>query len=1011
MQFNKMIKHVLRVGCWFLVFFWGVAGLADSPLRIPVVAGSEGYAMDTDQDEIGETKIAGSKVFSMPVGESAVDANESRVWLPFLLTADQKAAILEANMLVELSVCLTEKAAAENLTVSIHGVENRTSLAVHQTVYALSSEELVPAAITNGSALGLHTFDVTDFVQEEALRVDGIGFAFLMRIDDVALLPNSDASQNVFRVGSSISADTNHIPCLIVSEVSVPVGNYDDLLAPHIDGRLEYHAFSSKGDTLFDASMVGFRNGMDLTGFCEWSVKQTLSPSTHDTIAIQAAVDEISLLPLNTNGFRGSLFLQSGLYRITNTITIAASGVVIEGILGETFIEVDSTNQIDAFFLDGGFKNHATWGDIVSEYVPVGSRILTLDDASAYSIGDKIGIQVGKNNRWVEKLGIDPAVWPPETYQVRYERCIVDKSGDTILLDIPLVDPLTAEFGFGKVCKIYDSRIYNIGLQNLTLSSTFDSAVVEYDAVYGITNSYCDENHPWKAIHLDNVTDAFVKNIDAYHFGYSLVHLDNNASFVTVSECSSFEPVSKSNVGSRRYTFCVDGQLNLIQDCFSERGRHDYVQQDRTCGPNVFFNCTATNGYDFNEAHQKWGTGGLYDNVSIQGRTSLQATDRRVIGEGEHGWAAANQVFFNCTAPVIWVQNVPLPGVNNFVVGGNAWVNDSLLAGIQSYLDNNFPAYDPNLSGAVSGDGWTEREQGYTSVPSLYLQQVLGRMNDSDYNILPGILMVEAEDAGSMTGACEVVSGHSAASGSGSIRFTSTSATGEAQFALADITGFTNGNYNLQVVYFDESDGEASLSVYINTELLESIVLDENLNSDSYVTVSNKTVLELRALSLTTNDTLRLVGQKEAADWACVDRLVLTPARIDLLEQDFALAENIDEWQSTATLDDPVVLSNGVSMVASGYDAKIYRVESVTLPAGTYEIALDGAVFSGYLQCKVRQGSFGTTVHSFVMTSGQDGQQTSTFTLASELSSWTLEVKAANPDTELLLRYLRIRRK
>lgn len=807
----------------------------------------------------------------------------------------------------------------------------------------------------------------------------------------------------------------NKAKCIIIAlllfECRPLLAAHDDLLTPHVDGRLQYNVFSSKGDTLFDASRVGFRSGIDLTDFCEWTVARTLSPSSNDTEAIQAAIDQIALLPLNENGFRGSLFLQAGIYRITNTVEITASGIVVEGEADDTVIEIDCDRQIDGFLIGAGGKTYTVWRNVVCEYVPVGSRILKLDDASPYSIGDRIMVQAGKNNRWVEKLGISTSAWPPESYQVRYERRIVDISDNTVLLDIPLVDPLTAEFGFGKVARINDTRISNVGIQNLVLKSTFDQSVVEYDSVYDIPGSYCDENHPWKAVRLDNVIDAFVKNLEAWHFGYSAVHIDNDASFVTVAGCRSYEPVSKCNTGGRRYTFCIDGQLNLITDCFSDHGRHDFVQQDRTCGPNVFFNCTATRGYDFNEAHQKWGTGGLYDNVSIQGRASLQATDRRHLGDGSHGRSSANQVFFNCTAPVVWVQDVPLPGVNNFIAGGYTWVDDTLRPAIQSYLENNFPAYTSNLTGPESGDGWIEDGQGYASVPSLYLQQVLNRMNDSDYDSLPRMLMIEAEDADSISGACQIVNGQSAASGNSSIRFNSTSAPGEAQYSLSSVSGFSNGCYNLQIVYFDENDGEATLAVYKNSEFLETIVLDEDLNSASHVTVSNKTVLELRALSLKSTDTIRIVGQKVAADWACVDRMVLREARIDILEQDFSLTDNLSSWAITPTVSDLSLQSDGVSITAGGYDAKIYRIESVSLPVGEYEFALDAAVSAGYLQCKLRQGSFGTTIHSFVMTVGLDGEIVSPFTLTNELSSWTLEIKAATPGSELLLRHLRIRKK
>src|ERR1700728_328337 len=69
------------------------------------------------------------------------------------------------------------------------------------------------------------------------------------------------------------------------------------------DGKLVY-AHSPKGDRIPDFSSAGYRGG----GIALPSVRvqRTVSPSAHDdTAAIQKAIDEVSVMPLQ-GGFRGA---------------------------------------------------------------------------------------------------------------------------------------------------------------------------------------------------------------------------------------------------------------------------------------------------------------------------------------------------------------------------------------------------------------------------------------------------------------------------------------------------------------------------------------------------------------------------------------------------------------------------------------------------------------------------------------------------------------------------------
>ncbi len=158
------------------------------------------------------------------------------------------------------------------------------------------------------------------------------------------------------------------------------------------------------------------------------------------------------------------------------------------------------------------------------------------------------------------------------------------------------------------------------GVENLRGMSEFDPTkrTEEYGNMdrpnYEGEEYYSDEDHYWNFITLDNISNAWVRNVTALHFAYSMVGTQRGAKWITVQDCVSREPVSR-RMGARRFTFALRGELTLVQRCHSDKGRHSFMMGQPTSTSNVFLDCTATHPYSSSETHEQWATGGLYDNV------------------------------------------------------------------------------------------------------------------------------------------------------------------------------------------------------------------------------------------------------------------------------------------------------------------------------------------------------------------------------------------------------------
>lgn len=437
-------------------------------------------------------------------------------------------------------------------------------------------------------------------------------------------------------------------------------------------------------------------------------VRLTLNPAAGDnTTRIQQAINQVSAMPLDTNGFRGALLLTAGTYSITGQLSITASGVVLRGEGRETngTILVAAGTSQRALIVVGGTSNHSEVSNsrrnITNDFVPVGARRFNVDSASGLKVGDEVMIHRPSTAAWIDAIGMNAipprsdglpiTQWAAGAYDLKYDRIITAIEGNTVTVDAPLVNSLEKQFGGGSIYRYtYSGRINQVGIENLRAVSEHAHST--------------DEDHSWECVLLRAVRNAWVRQVTGLHFSFSTVSIGANSKWVTVEDCALLDPVATVD-GSRMYPFYIYGQLALVQRCYARFARHDYSTSSKVCGPNVFHDCSADNSYSDSGPHQRWATGTLYDNVRVP-NYDLNVQNRLNYGSG-HGWSGANHVVWNSTAKRFAIQNPPT--AQNWAIGlkGTKWVGA-------------FPAY--------AQDGYWESHGTNVLPASLLAQQLQERL-------------------------------------------------------------------------------------------------------------------------------------------------------------------------------------------------------------------------------------------------------------------------------------------
>ena len=375
-----------------------------------------------------------------------------------------------------------------------------------------------------------------------------------------------------------------------------------------------------------------------------------------DYARIQQAIDTVSALPLSPAGFRGTVLLRAGQYHVSQSLRIEADGVVIRGEgqhTGGTVITFTATVKDDLFefFGSGGWtKISGSETPIADTLVPSGARSFDVGSTAGLSAGDRLMVHRTPNQAWIDLLDMGQYGWTPSGYRSETPRVITAIDGNTVTVDAPLVHAIESQYGGGEVYRYhFNGAVRNVGIENIRLESAFTSAT--------------DEDHGWSAVMFQRVENGWARRVTARHFGYSCIDIRSESQFVTVEDCAQLDPKSIIS-GGRRYSFRIDdSSFILFQRCYTRAGRHDYVTQSKTAGPNVFVDSLAENTHSDIGPHHRYSEGVLFDNVR-GGQINVQ--NRRSSGTG-HGWAGSQTVFWNSHASSI-ICDAPKAAMN-FSIG------------------------------------------------------------------------------------------------------------------------------------------------------------------------------------------------------------------------------------------------------------------------------------------------------------------------------------------------------
>ena len=488
--------------------------------------------------------------------------------------------------------------------------------------------------------------------------------------------------------------------------------NHSKLVAPGADGKLVYKPYTERGDVIPDFSNCGYGGGG--VAIPNVPAKATLQPvagAQDDWPRLQAALDEVAKLPAGHDGWRGAVLLRRGAYRVSDTLKISASGVVLRG---------EGEDEMGTILLATGRKAHhliavkgaaraqevkGTRQKISSAYVPVGSRSFEVADGSKFAAGDAVLVIRKGNAAWIHEIKMDQIAlrasnpgstkqWSP--FDLTFDRVIAAVAGNRLTLDAPLTCAIEDKWGGGEIAQSDNSgRIERVGVENLRAVSEFDRSKTAQEKG---KQYFSDENHADYLVNFDNVKNAWARRVTALNFAHGVATFGGGAKWVTVEDGTALDPVSVIT-GGRRYPFNIGGQLILVQRCMARDARHAFAVGARVPGPNVFLDCKAERNYATSEPHHRWSVGGLYDNVSAP----MATQDRQWMGSG-HGWAGANYVVWNSTGSLVCQQP---PIAQNFAIG---------FVGTKS-------------KGAFARpDGWWESFGRHVAPRSLYLQQLEDRL-------------------------------------------------------------------------------------------------------------------------------------------------------------------------------------------------------------------------------------------------------------------------------------------
>jgi hypothetical protein len=478
----------------------------------------------------------------------------------------------------------------------------------------------------------------------------------------------------------------------------------------HLDagGKLVY-AHSPKGDRVADFSYAGYEGGG--VALPQVPAKRTIAPSGRDdTAAIQQAIDAVSALP-QVGGFRGAIVLAPGTFHCSGTLAITASGVVLRGagdgdrgttiqMTGEPHLALRIAGQLQQ-------RGGSAATTITDEYVPSGTAMIHVADATNLHPGDTLLILKPVTQSWIHFMGMDdmhrdgkPEHWVSSS-NLEVRRRIAAVSGKTVTLEVPLMDDYDSRFfdgGHAEVRKVeLSGQISRVGVEDLRFVAPQRVIALEDRAFSGV--SIHDVVDSWlRSVTLEDTTNG--------------MSLNTGTERMTFLKCDIVQHVAVTS-HAKPADFACNGSQILFDRCTGSGDSTFYVvTQAGEQGPVVVLHCRFL-GDGHIAPHQRWSTGLLIDSTEVPGG-GIDLMNRGEMGSG-HGWPIGWSLAWNCTAKS-FAMNTP-PGSMIWSIGNRG-----------EQTDPPFPVFDGGPPRAPLGPATVESAGKPVKPDSLYLEQLVERL-------------------------------------------------------------------------------------------------------------------------------------------------------------------------------------------------------------------------------------------------------------------------------------------
>ena len=431
-------------------------------------------------------------------------------------------------------------------------------------------------------------------------------------------------------------------------------------------GTLRYGT-DARGNRIMDFSHAGYKGGGVRLPVVR--VARTLQPAAGDnTGAIQAAIDQVSGLTPDADGFRGAVLLGPGTYEAAGAIKIAASGVVLRGSgsgEGGTTIRVGGPPHR---FLN--ISGSGTWqpdgqpASIADAYVPSGADSFPVQSAAGFQVGQRVMIQRPATEAWIRFMGMDALVrdgkrqtWIKAGTLINTDRAITAIRGNRITLDVPLSDSFDAAYlnppGASVVRYAFPGRIERVGFESLRVTVPPKDVPIS-ESQYSLLG-------------MSAVSDGWVRDV-AGEDTQNTITLGSTVRRVTLETVRIRHSLPFTGAASPADIAISGTQILVHRSSVSGKRVWPIVTQNGVTGPNVVLNFTS------DEAgvapHQRWATGLLVDssefNNGTDKRPNIAFANREYAGSG-HGWSVGWAVAWNVIADYVLIQQPP--GARNWCIG------------------------------------------------------------------------------------------------------------------------------------------------------------------------------------------------------------------------------------------------------------------------------------------------------------------------------------------------------